>query len=920
MKLDAAANERLALVLLTGQTFFLALTLSLLQIAGSALFLVDFGSETLPLVYIATAIFGSLLYFGYAQLQQRRPLSQASTGALTTFASIGFVAWLGLNYLQFRWISFILLIAFVLGAQLTFIVVGGQAGRLFNVRQLKRLFPMVLIGLQLGFMTGGLLLAPLTLLLGKTENLLLAATASTLLALLVLRLTAARFGSRLTASPGEVAKHRPPKSLPELMRKRHVALIFTYQTLAAIVMQLVWFIFLDQAELNFPAVEDLARFFGSFTIFLSLLTILFLVAPAGLLLNRYGLRLGLAAHPVVIAIIAAAMVAVGPALGLSSVLFFGLAISARVLDIMLTAGTTNPSLKATYQALPANARPLVETVVEGIGVPLAIGVAGIILLGFNSFSSLSLIYLILFTVAVTLLWLATGMFTFREYAAALRRTLTRRALGNTVLSLDDRSSLAVVERLLQSPKLGEVRLGLDMLEQAEHDSLAGHLVGLSVHPEAQVRTEALSRIARSKLAGALPVVRSCLRSEGHPSVKGAALRALCALTESDAVEDVQPYLEASDPDLKLGAMVGLLRDGGIPGVVATWAHLQKMQQADEPAERSLVAQVIGQVGIRNFFQPLLPLLADEDFSVRQAALIAAGQVNHPRLLPHIIMNLTHRRLRSAAMGALVAGGETILPTVEKALAGETQYNEEDVIRLLRVCGQIKGEQAISLLKQHLNHPLDQVRNQVLIALDQVGYRAGAGDLVEIERALKGEVEHGLRVLLARQDVGQEEALPNLHRVLDYEFDQAQKRVFLLLSFIYDARAILRAADLLTWGSQTDRALALETLDVTLVGEHKEIVFSLVHDNLTLPDRIRQLEKHAWLPRLSANERLREIIADPQGVWTHGWTRACAIYAAARLSFADLADVIEQALSSTEDPIPETAAWALNTLAPEKYRV
>ena len=52
----------------------------------------------------------------------------------------------------------------------------------------------------------------------------------------------------------------------------------------------------------------------------------------------------------------------------------------------------------------------------------------------------------------------------------------------------------MVEGLLQSSRLFDVRLGLDMLTHAEHETLNNHLLNLVRHPNIQLRIEALKRI------------------------------------------------------------------------------------------------------------------------------------------------------------------------------------------------------------------------------------------------------------------------------------------------------------------------------------------------------------------------------------------------------------------------------------------
>ena len=913
---EAQSSERLSVMLPAGQSFFYAVSFSLLTIVANALFLAYFGSDALPYVYIAIGFLVSMVFYGYGELQRRLSIANVSLSSVIIFTALFFIAWLSLTLPNTQWIAFGLMIFLILGHQASSVVVGGQVGQLLNVRQIKRLYPIIVAGTVLGSMTGGLLIPLLTNLLGETENLLLAAGGSMLIGLAILLVTIHNFPTKLAHSRKKKT-HQPTKSLPQLLRKKYVRLIFFYQMLSTIGTRLVLFIFLDQAEINFPSVEELTQFFGNFMIVLHFLSVLFLMGPSGYLLNRFGLSFGLAANPAVVTGPLLLMVIVGLTSGLNSTAFFAAAIVACILDIVFTAGTTNASVKATYQAMSADERLLVETTVEGIGNPIAFGISGIILLLFNSVSTLTLVHLLSFTILVTIVWIVAALFVYREYGKVLVKTLSRRALGQTELSLDDRSSLHVVEKLLQG-ELPQVRLALDMLERASHESLDTHLMSLMTHTSAEIRQEALSRIERRNIQQALPLINDCLSGESHPNVKGTALRALSSLKESDAVEEVATYLSDPDPSIRLGATVGLLRYGGIVGAVAAWEYLKTLQDAPDSTQRAFMARAIGEVEIQNFYQPLPGLLADNELAVRQAALMAASQVNHPRLLPAIIDNLLDTRQLSLAMNALVASGERLLPIVAKALADESIYEEEIVIRLVRACGQIQGEQVIEVLRPHINHPDDDVQYQVLLALHHCGYQADPADLSEIEYTLRGEVEHGLRTQLAKEDIGFDAALGLLQHTLDYEFNQARKRVFLLISFIYDSKAIVGAEEKLIRGSKSEKALALETLDVALSSTQKGMVLPLVNPNLNREERIQQLNKLFNLPNLEREERLNEIISDPERFWTYGWTQACAIYANAKLKNDRSAQVIEKALAISEHPIRETAVWALHTLASDIY--
>jgi HEAT repeat protein len=925
-----AEGLRPRLTLLLGQSFFLGLTLGLLVVAAISLLLSTFGAQALPYVYIVVAILGAAAFYGFAEAQRRWTLIQVS--AVTEIIVVVFLAltWAGLVFAGAAWLAFPAMVSFSLISQVGFVILGGQAGRLLDVRQIKRYFPRVVAGFVTGFMVAGALVGPLQRWLGGTAYLLLAAAVSAALMLAMLQLTNARYHHLLSRADG-AGPELPPPPLRHLLVKRFVLLILLYQMLSAMGSQLLDFMALSASGARFTDSETLAQFWGAFTFFLTLTELLFLALLAGFLLSRFGLRFGMAANPGLVILMLVAIVVVGLVAGPGVLLLFWLIVLARALDVVMTDGTTRTSINAAYQALPPRERAAVQTGVEGIGVPLALGLTGVVLIIFDSIGGLTAVHIAAFTLVISALWLAAGLLTYRGYADNLLQILRRRALGSDELILDDGSSLGVIERLLESGRLSDVRLALDMLEGAEHPSLSAHLAELVRRDEADIRIEALLRIEARREAKALPLVRDMLDSGADPAVRGAALQAFCALDPAESVAVAGPYLDDPEPDLNYGAAVGLLRYGQTLGEeavsprLASWS-LGSNAASSEAAERRILARVLGHSGSEQHEAMLRPLLSDPDTSVRLDALEAAGQVKQVDLLPEVVANLDSMATRSAALEALVAYGEAILPLVEEALSDSAAAAEavpsDNALRLVRLCGQVKGEAVITLMRRHLDHPSNAMRDQILSVLNTCEFRATEGELRSLTATLGREAEQGLRLLTANEDIGDEEATEPLHRALEGELDQARRRAFLLLSFMYEARPVLQAEFQLKEGSGSERALALEMLDITLSSNHKALTFPLVDPRLTRTQRIQQLDRtlNVVVPIGGAGriERLNDLIYGTGRSWAQPWTRACAIYAAAQLGVRETASNIEAALADADPTVRETAAWSLHVLTPERF--
>ncbi len=911
-RLNLSEGWVLRLALLMGQSVSLGITLSLLAITANSLFLVDFGAQRLPYVYITVAVAGSLLFYGLAALQRRWPLPRLAMTSIGLLSIFYLLSWLGITTAQMRWLSFALVVSFSVVIQVGFVFLGSQAGRLLDVRQIKRLFPQVVAGFVVGFILGAFLAPLLINALGSTENALVGLVFSSLIWLAFLYLTNRRYHSVL-GKLDSGSRLRSTGSLRQLLGKRYTLMIFLYLILATMISQFSDFLVMAQAGSRYTSDASLAQFFSGIVVGINATDLLFTTLIAGLLLNRFGLRAGLFANPFVMTMLLLAMAVVGPALGLSSGLFFMLVVTTRIANITLTDGMTRTSTNAAYQALPIQERTLVQTGAEGIGGPVALGIVGVLLLIYNAIPGLGLVTIVFLSLILAVIWVVTSAAVYRGYKSSLVEILRRQTLSEGDLYLEDEATQTAILNLLRSGKAHETRLALDVLERAGHPSLDEHLIELLGNANPVIRAEVLVRIGARRVLNALPVVKEAAMGESTLLVKAAAVRTLCALMEGDIDEGIIQFLDAEQPELRLAAMAGLLRHGGIFGTLAAGQRLMALEGSTEQEKRLFLARVIGEVQVRNLYRPLLLLLQDEDLEVRRAALTAAGKVAHPALLELVTANLKDSAARSASASALVDFGPAILPEVQKALSVSSPGDVDQAVRLVRICCQVGGEEMQTFLKGQVNHPIDKIRHQVLAALQRSGYQVEADDLPAIQQSLQADISRAVHLLAVRRDLGEEQALVPLLRALDGELSQVQGRLFLLLSFEHDARTLMSAEKRLGSKNEGDRALAMEVLDITLSENQKAWVMPLVDPQMPLAQRIHQLNRKVSVPQKEREEHLKDLIANTQGVWQASWVRTCAIYAAGILALKVCQDAIESALTIPDATVHETAAWALERL-------
>ena len=499
-------SSRGAVWWLTAQAVVFGAMAALLGIVANAMFLDAYGSPWLPVTYIVIGAAGILVSGAVARAAQRFDLFGISLVVLGG-AAIGIGAsWILAIGGDAAWVSGPLLVLFPILVQLGFVFIGGQGGRLLDIAGIKASFPLIMAGFPVGAVLGGVLGAQLVTWLGRTEDLLLAtALAQAAFAALVWA-TGRRYASLLgspgpapapSASAADDGDRSPGFSLWRSLTSPFVALILAYQVFSALGSQLSDFLVYDRAAAQYADPADLAGFLAGYTAVMNIVAIAFLALVAGPLLGRFGLRLGIPANPVVLTAFALAMVAVSAVSSGTSFVLLATVSAARIADIALTDGMTRTSINATYQVLPERGRLSVQTAVEGVGVPVAIGISGVMILILNALPS-PLAATILVTTIVCAVWTGAGILLYRAYGPALVDAIRRRPLLVPLADLDATAEDEAVARLLlESHDPRATQLGLDLLGMMSSPALGAELRGLADSSSPDVRMSALAGLAAS---------------------------------------------------------------------------------------------------------------------------------------------------------------------------------------------------------------------------------------------------------------------------------------------------------------------------------------------------------------------------------------------------------------------------------------
>jgi hypothetical protein len=558
-----------------------------------------------------------------------------------------------------------------------------------------------------------------------------------------------------------------------------------------------------------------------------------------------------------------ASTALGFAGGQGTTLFFLLLCTQQVVDIVLTDGTTRGSINATYQALPPLERLAAQTRVEGVGVPTAVGLVGVLLIVVGRLDA-GVVALLVIVLVLTLAWLALAVSAYRLYGTNLRRTIIRRAWDPVALRLDDDASRAVVARLLDSEDARDVAVALDALAATAPDDVLLHVESLLHDADPVRRAVAVDAALRHQVVGAVPALLVTASDPAQPGrLRAAAVRAAASLGAPAA--ELTPMLGDGPDDVRGSAAVALL-------------HLRG---SVEDADR-----------VRGLLR--------DDGAAAQATLLALAELPHALAVPPLLELAALRHPPASLPDALAAVGAELTPAARAALVEGAP--RPYAARLVRAVAHVPDEAVDDLLLEHVDDADRETRETVLRALSSRGH--GVDDTSgRVRRALLDEVSRTAHALDALDVLRHEPAAEDLCRALRDEVRDAAGRCSMLLGLLHDPAVVARAVAGL---AGAERPLALETLEVTLGRADDALARAVVDPTLTESARRSALRHAVPVELKDSHAWLQDLALDPSGRWREPWLRAAALWALVRSEWAGAASVAASVAADADPVVAETA--------------
>lgn len=882
-----------------------------------ALFLSHGNRDQLPWMYVLSSAAVAIVGLLYAPLAARARRDRLAVGSALLFAVLFLLAfWLERGGPSWIYPAIYVYVE-VMGA-LALVQLWTLANELFHAREAKRLYGVIGAGGTLANVILGLAASQIAVKIGATAllwlcSILLALTAAA--AYVAGRLGRQRFFAK--AASGKQSKARFSEGAVAVFSSGHLRLVALLAIVTFITTTVVDFEFKVIAAKVYER-DELASFFGVMSAGVGVLALAFQVMGTGRLMGQLGVIGSLALLP--------SFLAAG---NLAFALFPALwaATAAKGADTLFRYSVNDPTTQLLFLPATPHVRAAAKTFVDSVVKPLSIGLCGIALVGYKKWLGGNPVPLAWLSLLLCAGWGAVVLALRPHYVRSLQDNLRNRRLDLATARqkvMEDATNNVLV-RALESDDAQEVLNALELLPHLKKLEVDHRVEPLLDHASPEVRIAALSYYARRET---MRFANSIFRKfdDADPRVKAAAVEAFSVIGRDKAVRSVKPFLSDADPSTRAAAIVGMIRYGGLDGVLVAAEALKALIQDADPLMRVHAAKVLGSIGVQNFYQPVLQLMNDPDLRVRRQAISAAGALKSPEFVLPLIYRTQATDTLPEAISALAAYGNEIVPTLEKVLGNR---HESLSVRkgAARVLGRLRTRDAVTTLTRHLEEPDEELRARVYRALARSvkGERVSLADLKPVNQALENELLRAYHALACGEALNLKAETPNpragleasaalLALALKEKVALGEERIFLLLAVLYpDAdmeRIYAGIHDASGAGAARLRANAVELLDNLLGRPLKRKLLPLVEE-MPRAEQLRHAREILSIEQPTPEEALRRILDDETG-----WVRACGLWYSAQQGGQSPDDFLRRCKDASP-LVRELALVALTELAPEQ---
>jgi len=865
--LGVEAGEESMVSMLLAQSVFIGIFFGAFDISAHSLFLSIFDEKMMARGYVISGLAGIILTSAYTGLQTRMQFKSFSTINLIFVAAATLFLWVLLLINPANWVIFTVFI--MLGPLNILAMLGfwGTTGRLFTLRQGKRLFGLIDSGMIVGIILSCYAIPVLLTFNFSPHNILLISAFAVFIGSTIQILIGRRFDLR-SDKEGKTEVTTTKRSVTALIKSdSYIRVMAIFIALSVMTAFFVQYSFMAVTREQYPSEEDMARFLGLFTGSMMIFTLLIKLLAFSYLIRNYGLRTCLAISPVLVAAFTLIAVILGMLMGFTPatsgfMLFFMLLALSRLFSKSLKDSIESPSFKVIYQTIDEKIRYGVQSAMDGTVNEIAALISGLVLAGLGILSFVKLIHFSWVLFALTIIWIYYAVKLYSEYRKSIRKALEsgrRESYEEAVYEEKTifRSRFSA-EQEFNTSYLSLISGDLSSLEKNKNKWFIEKIIDHSDNKKDLCMLPALNMIAEKK--------------DVDEGTKHRALK---------VAEDLEQIFSS---DSKTGDRLNNARK-----ILADSKQPQTTQ--------------------------ILRLLRDNNVQSKEIAINMIGKFKLTDMLAEVCECLDIKGLENTAANVLRSFGKDAREEVTKKHM-ISSGNISVASTTLRLLGEDNSGENDEFLFTRLWSNSRQLKETALESLVSRHYKVKEEDKDRLHQMISDVI--GIMVWNISSHVClQRENNDFLLGQMNKEIVRWNKFLFNLLAIAYDPGSVDKIRENLESGTIESVNFALEMIDIVIDESIKPKLIPLV-DIIPDEDKVKALFQF-YPGEISNYDSLLEIIINRDYNLLGIWIRACVIRNIQKTDNENLEESLKALLFSPEEILREESAMLSTRLNKELYK-
>ncbi|OJJ20444.1 hypothetical protein BKI52_18470 [marine bacterium AO1-C] len=912
--LNIEDSELIQVLLLLLMGFLIGIFLATYTTSISALFVTSWDEATyLPFAIMGQGIVGMIITTLFSHYQRRLPYARLSLVVLIFITLSIFAIRIGYGFLPSKaerdmlvFLAFVLYIPF---EALVLLIFWGMIARIFNLKQQKRIVGGVDIGKGLATLVAFFAVIPIAnSLLPNTIDLLEISFGAIALLIFVFILLVRSSPAVNFVKMQEQEKVTAKLSIPQMFKDKYIVWMIAFVMIVTIAARFIDYSFLNTATKQFPSEKNFVNFIGVFEGITLIFSMLAQTFVGDWLVENYGLKITLLINALLLALFTVITVLVGSLMGINfssaeqggNFIFFFMAVAlSKLFFSALKDAFDEPTFKFFMFPIDKSVRLTVMTRLDGLIKVTAGLIAGLFMIPIERTKIFSLLSFSYFLILIIGGWIYVIVRMFQRYQESLRSTLETTNKAQDISRLQSADAIGIIlEKELDSEHPDKVIFILEFMEKTEPVLFENSLAKLENSPVRKIRN-----FVSKKLKGleAISVNSTLVQDDGLLNeLNGNSHNGNGQNGHSDKTSDIR-----ASNRFNLRKDYTTVNTEGVSN-----QDIIRLTMSKKVGDRVVAAKLMRVHNHDETTRYLIQLLKDYVPEVKKEAIVTARKIKRPVTWTVLIDLLASPLYGNMSAAALIECGDEAIPILEHAFYKSGQ-DELVMVKIVQIYGHIGSEKAIELLWNKINHPVQEIIDQVLLSLSYCNVVVPEERFQTIFNILEIEIGDATWDFAALTEIEKRPETVELRNSLKEEIRYNFNSIFRLLSLIYDSQSVELVQQSLESEETEGKLFAIELLDMFIDDNLKPILFPLLED-ISVAQKITKLQN--YFPRITfTHEEVLKHLITRDYRYTNRWTRACAMYALAFVENLEDKQELVANLFHEDELLRETAAWALYKL-------